>query len=398
MARRLPARGENLFQRIKRIRTAYEKRTGKASLNLSVGEPDGIPTLITREAACKATMSEDRLIHVYQDNGSPEGFDRTFVRHHVPEEIASDERFATLPIPGIKSILGLIPLACGHNLDDAEPVVLAATTKPGYPIIRTWCGYLDCPYHDWPLYAKDKFRPRMENMPEKVNVVLLNYPNNPTGAVMDEAGWREICQWAVDNGVRLVNDAAYCGLVHGKHTTLSEIASQYPDLEWIELFSASKSHNATGWRVGTAFGTADFIADLTMIKGNADSGFAAPMAIGAMEAIKEDQAGLTEIRETFGKRGKILMELLKPYLRLAVEPEAGFFTFWHAPDKAFGEKMGSADDFNNRMVEQLGMVGVPYTGSDGEYIRYAVCFPVEKEEHQQAIREAMEAAKPEYDD
>jgi len=397
MPQRLPSGGENLFQRIKRIRGEYEKRTGRSAINLSVGEPDGIPTQVARSAAAVACMSTDRLVHVYQDNGAPAGFARALVRHHLPPQIVDRENLAMLPLPGIKPMIGLLPLACGANSrGNGPPVVVAGTTKPGYPVIRTWCGYLGIPYSDWPLYARDGFRPQLADAPPRLSLALFNYPNNPTGAVMTRDGWRVLCEWAARNGVRLVNDAAYAGLVHREHVMLSEVAAEFADLEWLELFSASKSHNATGWRVGVAFGHKDFVADLATIKGNTDSGLAAPMAIGVQRAIDEDQAGLRAIRELYGRRINLLVTLLKPYLTLAAEPNAGFFTFWHLPDVAFGERVTSAEQFNALMIDRCGVVGVPYTGSDGEYIRYAVCFPVEDEKVQAAIKSAMEAARPAY--
>jgi LL-diaminopimelate aminotransferase len=390
MARCLQSGGENLFQRIKRIRNDYEKRTGKEAINLSVGEPDGVPTSATRAAAAVACMSAERRVHVYQDNGAPEGFARAMVTHHVGSEIANRPDLAFLPIPGIKPMIGLLPLACGANA--GREVVVAGTTKPGYPVIRTWSGYLGCRYSDWPLYAKNGFRPELADAPKGASIVVFNYPNNPTGATMSVSKWRELCDWATKNSVRLVNDAAYAALVHGEHAHLSQVAIEFPDLEWIELFSASKSHNATGWRIGVAFGSVDFIADLTTIKGNTDSGFAAPLAIGAMRAIDADQIGLQDIRKLYGRRVKILVELLSPYLKLAAEPNAGFFTFWHIPKEAFGKPVATADEFNNQIIEHCGIVGVPYTGSDGEYIRYAVCYPVEREEVQAVIRSSMVSA------
>jgi len=397
MSRRLPSGGENLFQRIKRIRAEYEERTGKQAINLSVGEPDGIPRAVTRSAAAVACMSTDRLMHVYQDNGAPAGFSRALVRHHLPLEIADREDLATLPLPGIKPMIGLLPLACGANSGAETPkVVVAGTTRPGYPVIRTWCGYLGVEYHDWPLYAKNGFRPHLADEPGGVTLAVFNYPNNPTGAVMTADGWRELCRWALRKKVRLANDAAYAGLIHKEHVTLSEVAVEHPDLEWIEMFSASKSHNATGWRIAVAFGHPDFIADLATIKGNTDSGFVAPMAIGVVRALEQDQAGLREIREIYGRRIGILCDLLGPHLKLAAEPNAGFFTFWHVPGTAFGERITSAEQFNTLMIERCGVVGVPYTGSDGQYIRYAVCFPVEERDVQEAIRRAMEQARPNY--
>jgi LL-diaminopimelate aminotransferase len=401
MARRLPAAGENLFQRIKRIRNDYEQQSGRASVNLSVGEPDGIPTEVARSAAAVACLSTEQSTHVYQDNGEPEGFSNVLVGHHVSSEILERDDLDVLPLPGIKPMIGLLPLACGANRDDQPPVMVAGTTKPGYPVISTWTEYLGCEYSDWPLYSANQFRPQLSDAPfssdaEANRLVLFNYPNNPTGATMSVEGWREICGWAVEKGVRLVNDAAYAGLLHAEHALLSDVAVEFPELEWIELFSASKSHNATGWRVGAAFGSADFIADLKMIKGNTDSGFAAPLAVGVMRSIEEDQEGLMAIRSTYATRIKVLVELLSPYLKLATEPNAGFFTFWHAPNEAFGEKFETADAYNTAMIERVGLVGVPYSGSDGQYIRYAVCFPVEESGVQDQIRAAMEQAGPVY--
>ena len=352
MARRLPATGENLFQRIKRIRNDYETRTGKPSINLSVGEPDGVPTVLTRSAAATACMSGERSMHVYQDNGEPKGFSRSLLSLSVPDSVLDRDDVATLALPGIKPMIGLLPLACGANREDSGAVEVAGTTKPGYPVIRTWSEYIGVPYRDWPLYVKHSFQPQLSDQPFDLantgvsRLVLFNYPNNPTGATMSADGWRTICAWARENGIRLVNDAAYAGLVHGEHVTLSEIAVEYDGLEWMELYSASKSHNATGWRVGAAVGHRDFIADLAMIKGNTDSGFAAMMAVGVMRATESDREGLDGIRETYRKRIDILTGLLSPHLKLATNPEAGFFTFWHAPAKALGTTFDTADAYN----------------------------------------------------
>ena len=401
MARRLPATGENLFQRIKRLRSAYEDRSGGPSINLSVGEPDGVPTSLTRSAAAVACLSEERGVHVYQDNGEPDGFSRSFIGHTVSTDVLDRDDVATLAIPGIKPMIGLLPLACGANRDDAAPVTVIGATRPGYPVIKTWSEYLGCAYRDWPLYAEYGFRPRLEDAPaagaDGATLVLLNYPNTPTGAVMDADGWRAICAWALESGIRLVNDAAYAGLIHGEHTALAEVAVEFDGLEWVEFYSASKSHSATGWRIGAAVGHTDFIADLAMVKGNTDSGFAAPLAVGVMRAVQEDQEGLTAIRDTYRKRVDVLLDLLSPHLNLATKPEAGFFTFWHAPSRAFGESFETADAYNCAMIDRVGLVGVPYTGSDGEYIRYAVCFPVEDEAVQASIRAAVEQAAPAYD-
>lgn len=63
-----------------------------------------------------------------------------------------------------------------------------------------------------------------------------------------------------------MNDAAYSGLVHKNHVPLSQVAKNYPELEWMELFSVSKTMSACGWRVGAVVGSEDFISELASVK------------------------------------------------------------------------------------------------------------------------------------
>ena len=114
--------------------------------------------------------------------------------------------------------------------------------------------------------------------------------------------------------------------------------------------------------------------DLAIIKGNTDSGFAAPLAAGVLYAVENDKAGIEANRAKYGHRINVLTNVLKSNgMKLAVEPDAGFFTLWKAPRFAFGEEMKDAADFNTRMIYQTGIVGVPFH----PYMRYAVCLDVE---------------------
>jgi hypothetical protein len=61
-------------------------------------------------------------------------------------------------------------------------------------------------------------------------------------------------------------------------------------------------------------------------------------------------------------------------MKIAVKPKAGFFTLWLAPKRAFGQEIKNAEEFNNLMIRETGIVGVPF----GEYIRYAVVGPIDK--------------------
>ena len=125
---RLRQGGENVLQTVRAKRVeAIDK--GIKLLDLSIGEPKGPALRSAREAAAAAVMSDAENMHGYQYNDSPAvpAFARRFITAHVRGELR-DEAVDYLPIPGIKPMLGLIPLACGGA---EQPITVATTTKSG---------------------------------------------------------------------------------------------------------------------------------------------------------------------------------------------------------------------------------------------------------------------------
>ncbi len=380
---RLPAGGANVFQKIREKR-AEAVAQGQRLLDLSIGEPKGAALLSAREAARDAIMSDDEPMHAYQYNDSPAvpGFSPRFVRAHLKQGLPEGD-VDYLPIAGIKPILGLLPLACGCAL---EACTVATMTKPGYPIPANWCDYHPkVTHYALPLNSENGFRFAPSDIATGTDLVMTNYPHNPSGQIADAAWFRDLCQYCSDNDIRLFNDAAYISLSHSEDcTTLSEVAVDFPDLSWCEAFTAAKLiGNGTGWHVGAMVGSPDFIGDMKEVKGKTDAGFVAPMAAGVLVALEEDQAGIAQYREMYRRRLGTLSELMQGCgMKLAIEPRAGFYTLWESPTRAFGQAMSGADEFNFTMIEKTGVVGVHFA----TYLRYAVCADVD------AMRSDLEAA------
>lgn len=395
----LPEGRENLFQEIKKWTVEAEEK-GIKPLKLSIGQPTGPALLSAREAAAKAVMSEAESMHEYQDNGSPgvPDFARRFVCAHVGG-VLQGVGVGVLPIPGIKPVLGLIPLASG-NLSDYI-LKVATTTSPGYPTPRDWCQYLDAGAHELPLTPENKFRFSVADVEEAsspidISLVMTNYPHNPTGQIATQQWWEDLCAYCSENNIRLFNDAAYAALRYdgSGSCTLTQVAVEFPELSWVEAFSASKLiGNGTGWRIGAMVGSPDFIADIATIKGNTDSGFVAPMAAGVIHSVENDWSSIDEVRRTYQERSGLLIATLSSSgIRLAVQPGAGFFTLWLVPKKAFGQKIRDAEHFNKLMIERTGVVGVHFNPG---YIRYAVTGDIQS--MAAGIDEAFEKAEVSYD-
>jgi len=384
---RLPEGGENLFQGIKKKRSEAEA-SGIQILNMSIGQPSGPALISAREAAAQAVLSGDERVHEYQDNGSlyVSDFARRFVQYHSRwwlRDCGMEGRIDFLSIPGIKPMLGLIPLACGSQSND---IIVGTTTDPGYPTPADQCDYLNVKNYALNLNPDNGFRFGAIDIQKGTDLLMVNYPHNPSGQIATEEWWKRICSYCEENRIRIFDDAAYAGLSHSEdHFTLADVAVNYPDLSWLEAYSASKLiGNGTGWRIGAMAGSPDFIGDLATIKGNADSGFVAPMAAGVIHAAENDKEGIEAHRQIYQERIKLLIGTLSPLgMKLAVNPGAGFFTLWMTPAEAFGESIKDGAHFNNLMIENTGVVGVPF---GKYYIRYAVTSDIE------AMKEKIAAA------
>lgn len=389
----LPEGGENLFQSIKAVRTAAQER-GIKILDLSIGQPKGPALESARKGASLAVLSGQESMHEYQDNGSPgvPDFERRFLQPYVEPDLTKTEHLDFLPIPGIKPMLPLIPLACGCHIKD---ITIATMTNPGYPIPLVWGkDYLKQNVVELPLNPQNSFRFSVKDIPKDTKLIMMNYPHNPSGQVANYSFLKELGDHCAEKGIRLFNDGPYIPLNYNSESCpLTNVASLNKNLSWAEALSASKIiGNGTGWRVGAIIGSKDFVKNIKTIKGNTDSGFAAPMAAGVLDAIENDEEGIINNKEDYIRRSALLIGLLKRHgMKLAIEPLAGFFTLWLAPSRAFGKKIESAKHFNWEMIEQTGVIGVHFN----PYIRYAVTGNVEQME--EGINLAFKKAAVSYD-
>jgi len=389
---RLGQGGENVFQIIRTKRGEAQAR-GMTLIDLSIGEPRGPALLSARQAAAAAVMSEEEAMHAYQYNASPgvPNFAPRFIQAHVYRTFSHTD-VDYLPIPGIKPILGLVPLACGcaeHRL------TVATTTSPGYPTPVDWCDYHPLVEHyALPLHPTNAFRFAPADIAPGTDLIMMNYPHNPTGQVATREWLRDLCAFCSARNIRLFNDAAYYILSYGPESApLSEIAPDYPELSWAEAFTAAKLiGNGTGWHIGAMVGSPDFIGDLKVVKGKTDTGFVAPMAAGVVATFEHDQEGIARYRDMYRSRLRMFIELLTRHgMQLALAPAAGFFTLWLIPTGAFGARVESAEHFNFMMIEATGVVGVHFPG----YMRYAVCADIEAVARE--IEEAFKQAQVSYE-
>ncbi|HTK33234.1 MAG TPA: pyridoxal phosphate-dependent aminotransferase [Candidatus Paceibacterota bacterium] len=372
--------GGNIFQAVKAQRAEAE-RAGIKIINLTIGQPAGPAFEAARKAAAEAVMSGAENMHEYQDNAChpcPD-FASRFVACHVFRDLEG-AAVEYLPIVGIKPTLDMVIKSLGTwDRSDAKPARVFTMTNPGYGTSAYACKAIKgIEQYPLPMDQKDcfLFDPELIRLKEGIvlgegDMIMLNFPHNPTGIIAREEWLRCLCAFCESRGIRLFNDGAYHILAHNDDSvTLADVAIDFPNLNWAEAFSASKAGNFTGWRIGAIVGSPEFVNDIKRIKGESDSGFVAFAAAGVLDQFEKHGSDIVQLRGLYKKRLRLVADTLTGNgMRLSVEPEAGFFLLFDSPSLAFGQECANAAEFNALMIQKTGIAGVPF----GKWIRYAIC-------------------------
>jgi LL-diaminopimelate aminotransferase len=233
--------------------------------------------------------------------------------------------------------------------------------------------------HQLPLLASNHFLPDLDSIPPEVlrrsKALVLNYPNNPTGASATPEFFARVVAFARQHEIAVLHDAAYAALVfEGK--PLSFLATPGAKEIGLELHSASKSFNMTGWRCGFVAGNERLIRAYADIKDNSDSGQF--LAIQHATAYAFDHPEITEqIAAKYSRRMTGLVEVLKKAGFAASKPRGSFFLYVPAPKAAAGKKQRwefkNAEEVSQWLITEKLISTVPWDDA-GAYLRFSVTF------------------------
>ena len=428
MTRRISVTGINRFQSIYRLLREYKERTGNEPLNLSLGNPDLVPNEDILALQARFAADPRLEFHTYAEDMDLHGFTEGMVELHGWIRYPDHNHLAALPIPGIKTASAQIAIACGlylpdHNRRRAFRVV---SNLPAYDVIGTWtASYLGCERIVWPLTIEnnmcldiDQLEAALDRVgADRADLIFVIRPGNPSPVGATKEEWQRLIEHCIPRGTRLVNDAAYSGLAGENHIPLAAVAVDYPELEWVEMYSVSKSFSDPGARLGALVGSKDFVEDFRMIKGNTDSG-TVPYVMAAYGAYFEDRnrarAVLVDMRLMYEGRVRYLVnQLEKSGMQSACPTGAGFFTLWKTPRCVLGipltdletnphmAGLSLSDIFNRTVLFETGIVGVHFEspavdGSRTPLIRYAVCTDVLDSAFQARFEQQLARLQPGY--
>nr|MBA2793806.1 aminotransferase class I/II-fold pyridoxal phosphate-dependent enzyme [Thermoleophilaceae bacterium] len=154
----------------------------------------------------------------------------------------------------------------------------------------------------------------------------LNYPNNPTGAVVPDGLFEEAIERAREHDVLVVHDASYTETTFGGYVAPSFLETPGAKEVGVEVFSLSKGYNMTGWRTAAIVGNADAVAAYWKLKTNIDSGMFEPVQLAAVAAL-DDMETPRRMSEIYERRRDLVVDALRE-VGVDVTPPKGTIYVW----------------------------------------------------------------------
>jgi LL-diaminopimelate aminotransferase len=275
---------------------------------------------------------------------------------------------------GSKAALAILPAAL------VNPGDCVLMTVPGYPVFGTHSRYYGGQVHDLPLKPENQFLPNLDAVPADVlargKALVINYPNNPTGASATPEFYARVVEFARKNRLVVISDAAYAALVYDGQP-LSFLATPGAKEVGVELHSVSKAFNMTGWRCGFVAGNELLVRAYGDVKDHTDSGQFLAIQHAAAHCL--DHPKLTQqIAAKYSRRMSELVGVLAKAGFKMTKPKASFFLYVPAPKVAItrdGKRIPftSAEDAAQWLITEKLISAVPWDDACAS-LRFSVTF------------------------
>lgn len=364
-----------LFVLLHSLRMQAE-HAGHSIIDLGQGSPD-LPSPENVVSALKAAVDEP-WTHRYPQTQGLSALRRAIAGWYRRRfEVALDPETEVLPLVGSKEGIAHLFMAL------LEPGQGVLVPNPCYPVHYNGVILAGGKPHLMPLAEDKGFLPELKNIPPAAarnsKVMLLNYPNNPTGAVLeDNALLVEAVEFSRRHGGLIAYDNAYSELVFDGYKAPSILQVPGALEHAVEFHSFSKTYSMAGWRIGWVAGNASALAHLGKFKGFLDYGIPAFIQQAAIEALNGPQDYVSRACETYRRRRDTLVRALGAIGWEVPVPRATMYLWGRLPKSA--RKAGSLA-FAERLILEQGVVVSPGVGFGpcGEgYMRFSLVAPEAK--------------------
>lgn len=271
---------------------------------------------------------------------------------------------------------------------EAIDIALRAMLNPGDEVIMPepcYVSYLPCiklangvPV-SIELKEEDEFRLQKDQLlnaiTDKTKVLILSYPNNPTGAIMTKEDLKAIAEVVVEKDLFVISDEIYSALTYGaQHTSIASLPGMQERTIVINGFS--KAFAMTGWRLGYALGPKIILEQMTKIHQFCIMAAPTTSQYAAISALKNGEDDVEEMRKSYNLRRNYLMSAMRRMKLQCFEPYGAFYIF--PCIKEFGM---TSEEFATKLLQQEKVAVVPGSafGECGEgFIRISYAYSIEE--------------------
>ncbi len=376
------------FEKIKRAkRKALTDYPDRELIDFGIGENDSMAAESVRQVmAAEISKPENRG---YADNGIKEFKEAAarFMKRRLGVEV--DPATEVNHCIGSKAALAMLP-ACVINPGD-----ITLMTVPGYPVAGTHTKYFGGSVHPLPLLAENDFFPDFDSVSEetwsRTKLLVLNYPNSPTGKTATEEFYRQVIELAHRHEFIVVQDAAHIVLSFNGDP-LSFLAVPGAKEVGVETHSMSKGFDMIGWRIGWVCGNSTLVQAFADVKDNSDSGQFAAIQKAASAAL-DDDAIPDAVHAKYYRRARKLVSMLQSCGFRCEMPEGTYFVYAPSPVAATGVQardggveFANAESASQHLITEASIVTVPWDEA-GPFLRFSVTYEAQDERAEDELME-----------
>ncbi len=370
-SRRLQAIPPYMFAELEQ-RIAAKRAAGVDVISLGIGDPDR-PVYPHVVAALREAVADPGTRNYPSNRGRPE-FRQAFSDFYRDRfGVRIDPETEVMPVIGAKE--------CIYNLCFAflDPGDVALASDPGYPVYTGGPVLAGAEPVLLPLEERLGFAPDLDavdpQVADRARLLFLNYPNNPSGAVVPDGFFERVVGFARRHEILVVHDGSYTETTFDGYVAPSFLATPGAREVGVEVFSLSKGFNMTGWRVGAILGNADAIRSYWRLKTNIDSGLYEALQMAAAAALGGPSEPLAEMNRTYARRRDLTVDTLRE-IGLDVRRPKGTIYVWSPVPEGF-----TSTGFSERVLERAAVVVSPGSmyGPSGEgWFRISLTVPDER--------------------
>jgi LL-diaminopimelate aminotransferase len=367
------------FEKIKRAKRAVlQAHPERQLLDFGIGENDDMADALVREVGKREI---DKLENRgYADNGIQAFKDAAagFMRRAFGVTLD--------PVTEINHAIGSKPALAMMPAVFINPGDVTLMTVPGYPVAGTHTRYYGGEVYNLALREENGFLPDLNAIPaetrRRAKLLVLNYPNSPTGAVATRDFYRRVIDFALTNRVVVVQDAAHIVLTFDG-PPLSFLQVEGAKEVGVEIHSMSKGFNMIGWRMAFVAGHAKIVQAFADVKDNSDSGQFMAIQQAARAALEHPELG-DQTREKYRRRLHKVVAALNQVGFQAKMPGGTYFLYVRAP-KACGERtFANAEEASQFLIHEQSVICVPWDNA-GPYLRFSVTYVAKDEAAEDAL-------------